>query len=129
VFHLRWFQREFQFFAFPLPKSLTLLPRRVNHKLPWPLGGGSAARLGSSAEPLCWSCPSQSASPLILLRSMASERSFAFHPGLLTVQQRQRRDHSQHASYYWVLLEESHLTGRLFGRMLRRIAALPSPAG
>jgi len=33
------------------------------------------------------------------------------------------------ARYYWLLLAESHLTRRLFGGMLRRIAALPSPAG
>jgi hypothetical protein len=35
----------------------------------------------------------------------------------------------KHARYYWLLLAESHLTWRLFGSMLRRIAALPSPAG
>ena len=35
----------------------------------------------------------------------------------------------KHARYYWLLLAESHLTRRLFGRMLRRIAMLPSPAG
>ena len=35
----------------------------------------------------------------------------------------------KHARYYWLLLAESHLTRRLFGCMLRRIAALPSPAG
>ena len=35
----------------------------------------------------------------------------------------------KHARYYWLLLAESHLTRRLFGSMLRRIAALPSPAG
>ncbi len=33
------------------------------------------------------------------------------------------------ARYYWVLLAESHLTRRLFGAMLRRIAALPLPGG
>jgi hypothetical protein len=33
------------------------------------------------------------------------------------------------ARYYWLLLAESHLTRRLFGSMLRRTAALPSPAG
>jgi len=33
----------------------------------------------------------------------------------------------KHARYYWLLLAESHLTRRLFGGMLRRIAALPSP--
>jgi hypothetical protein len=31
--------------------------------------------------------------------------------------------------YYWLLSAESHLTRRLFAGMLRRIAALPSPAG
>jgi hypothetical protein len=35
----------------------------------------------------------------------------------------------RHARYYWLLLAESHLTRRLFGGMLERIAALPSPAG
>jgi Transposase DDE domain group 1 len=35
----------------------------------------------------------------------------------------------KHARYYWLLLAESHLTRRLFGSLLRRIAALPSPAG
>ena len=35
----------------------------------------------------------------------------------------------KHARYYWLLLAESHLTRRLFGSALRRIAALPSPAG
>ncbi len=34
----------------------------------------------------------------------------------------------KHARYYWLLLAESHLTRRLFGSMLARIAALPSPA-
>jgi hypothetical protein len=35
----------------------------------------------------------------------------------------------KHARYYWLLLAESHLTRRLFGAMLGRIAALPLPAG
>ncbi len=35
----------------------------------------------------------------------------------------------KHARYYWLLLAESHLTRHLFGATLRRIAALPSPAG
>ena len=35
----------------------------------------------------------------------------------------------KHARYYWLLLAENHLTRRLFGRMLQRIAMLPSPAG
>jgi hypothetical protein len=35
----------------------------------------------------------------------------------------------KHARYYWLLLAESHLTRRLFGNTLQRIAALPSPAG
>jgi hypothetical protein len=35
----------------------------------------------------------------------------------------------QHARYYWLLLAESHVTSRLFGNMLQKIAALPSPAG
>jgi hypothetical protein len=35
----------------------------------------------------------------------------------------------KHARYYWLLLAESHLARRLFGSMVRRIAALPVPAG
>jgi hypothetical protein len=35
----------------------------------------------------------------------------------------------KHARYYWLLLAESHLTWRLFGSMLRRLEALPLPAG
>ena len=35
----------------------------------------------------------------------------------------------KHARYYWLLLAESHLTRRLFGSMVRRIAALPLPSG
>ena len=34
-----------------------------------------------------------------------------------------------HASYYWLLMAESHLTRRLFGGMPQRIVTLPSPAG
>ena len=33
------------------------------------------------------------------------------------------------ARYYWWMLAESHLRRRLFGSMVRRIAALPVPAG
>ena len=35
----------------------------------------------------------------------------------------------KHARYYWLLLAESHLTRRLFGNTVRRIAAIPVPAG
>jgi len=35
----------------------------------------------------------------------------------------------KHARYYWLLLAESHLTRRLFGAMVRRIALVPLPAG
>jgi hypothetical protein len=35
----------------------------------------------------------------------------------------------KHARYYWLLLSESHLTRRLFGAMVRRIAALPAGTG
>ena len=35
----------------------------------------------------------------------------------------------KHARYYWLLLAESHLTQRLFGSMVRKIEALPVPAG
>lgn len=36
---------------------------------------------------------------------------------------------AKHARYYWVLLAESHLTGRLFGRMLQQIAGPSVLAG
>jgi DDE family transposase len=35
----------------------------------------------------------------------------------------------KHARYYWLLLAENHLTRRLIGSMLHRIAALHSPPG
>ena len=35
----------------------------------------------------------------------------------------------KHSRYYWLLLAEGHLHRRLFGGMLRRIAALPMPSG
>jgi hypothetical protein len=35
----------------------------------------------------------------------------------------------KHARYYWLLLAESHSTRRLFGAMVRRIAALPVRPG
>src|SRR5205807_7724171 len=35
----------------------------------------------------------------------------------------------KHARYYWLLLAESHLTRRLFGMIVRRLAALSVPAG
>src|SRR5712664_1902804 len=35
----------------------------------------------------------------------------------------------RHARYYWLLLAEGHLSRRLFGSMVGRIAALPVPTG
>ena len=35
----------------------------------------------------------------------------------------------KHARYYWLLLAEGHLTRRLFGMIVRRLAALSVPAG
>ena len=35
----------------------------------------------------------------------------------------------KHARYYWLWLAEGHLTRRLFGAIVRRIAALPVPGG
>ena len=35
----------------------------------------------------------------------------------------------KHARYYWLLLAEGHLTRKLFGQMLGRLAALPVPGG
>jgi len=36
---------------------------------------------------------------------------------------------TKHARDYWLLLADGHLTRRLFGAMVRRIEALPVPAG
>ncbi len=35
----------------------------------------------------------------------------------------------KHARYFWLLLAEGHLTRRVFGAILRRLEALPGPAG
>jgi Transposase DDE domain group 1 len=54
------------------------------------------------------------------------------HWSLTSVQQRLVKTGGRlvkHARYSWLMLAESHLTRRLFGRMVRRIAALPLPAG
>jgi hypothetical protein len=54
------------------------------------------------------------------------------HWSLTSLQQRLMKTGGRlikHVRYYWLLLAESHLTRRLFGAMLARIAALPSPTG
>jgi len=51
---------------------------------------------------------------------------------LTTLQQRLLKTGGRlvkHARYYGLLLAESHLTRRLFGSLVRRIATLPPPAG
>jgi hypothetical protein len=48
------------------------------------------------------------------------------HWSLTSLQQRPVKTGGRlvkHARYYWLLLAESHLTRRLFGRMLQRIAS------
>jgi hypothetical protein len=35
----------------------------------------------------------------------------------------------KHARYYWLLLAEGHLTRRLFGSIVQRLATLSVPAG
>jgi len=35
----------------------------------------------------------------------------------------------KHARYYWLWLAERHLTRRLFGAIVQRLAILPGPAG
>jgi hypothetical protein len=35
----------------------------------------------------------------------------------------------KHARYYWLLLAEGHLTRRVFGAIVQRLAMLPGPAG
>jgi len=80
-----------------LPLRPKASPRRVNRKSRWPLWGGSAARFGRSAEPLCWF----SRPPVCLAADTflwtASERSFGFGPGSLTIRQRQCRHHFEPA--------------------------------
>ncbi|MDH4208845.1 MAG: transposase [Anaerolineae bacterium] len=56
----------------------------------------------------------------------------AGHWSLTSLQQRLVKTGGRlikHARYFWLLLAESHLTRRLFGSMVRRIEALPVPAG
>jgi hypothetical protein len=48
--------------------------------------------------------------------------------GLATATGEDRRL-AKHAPYYWLLLAESHVTRRWFGRTLQRIAGLSVPAG
>ena len=56
----------------------------------------------------------------LLLRSLTSQQAAIGEDGGRLV---------KHARYYWLLLAESHLTRRLFGAMVGRIAALPVPTG
>jgi hypothetical protein len=54
------------------------------------------------------------------------------HLSLTSLQQRLVKTGGRllkHARYYWLLPAEGHLTRRLFGAMVRRIEALPLPAG
>jgi hypothetical protein len=54
------------------------------------------------------------------------------HRSLTSLQQRLVKTGGsliKHARYCWLLLSESHLTRRLFGSVLLKTAALPSPAG
>lgn len=54
------------------------------------------------------------------------------HWSLTSVQQRLVKTGGRlvkHVRYYWLMLAESHLTRRLFGSMVQRIAALSLPAG
>ena len=63
--------------------------------------------------------------PLVLPRSIGNW-------SLTSLQQRLVKTGGRlvkHARYYWLLLAESHLTRRLFGAMLLRIAILPVPGG
>jgi hypothetical protein len=54
------------------------------------------------------------------------------HWSLTSLQQRLGKTGGRlvkHARYYWLLLAEGYLTRRVFGAILRRIWALPLPAG
>ena len=54
-----------------------------------------------------------------------------FEPALgrSTSRRKVARGFVKHARYYWLLLAESHLTRRSFGRMFQRIAGLSVPVG
>ncbi|MGB6565013.1 MAG: hypothetical protein WBE69_20600 [Candidatus Binataceae bacterium] len=75
--------------------------------------------------------------PTCAAREIASKRRLALPApigkwSLTSLQQRLVKTSGrliEHARYYWLLLADSHLTPRLFGNMLQKIAALPSPAG
>jgi len=62
---------------------------------------------------------------LVLPRRIGGWSLTSLQPGLVKTGGRLIK----HARYYWLLLAESHLTRRLFGAMLGRMAALSSPAG
>jgi len=62
---------------------------------------------------------------LVLPRQIEKWSLTSLQPGLVKTGGRLIK----HARYYWLPLAESHLTRRLFGAMVRRIAALPVPAG
>ena len=69
--------------------------------------------------------PHAGSSPLLGTFDLSDVYSFDVCPRRIP----HRLQTCHHARYYWLLLAESHLTRRLFGGMLRKIAALPSPAG
>ncbi len=61
---------------------------------------------------------------LILIRELDERLGF----GEL-IEQYLTDSRAKNARYYWLLLAEGHLSRRLFGGMLRMIAALPLPDG
>jgi hypothetical protein len=100
----------------------------VQFRSPWLLSGGIAARFGPSAD-FRGLFPAYNLGNLwrrLVLPKRIDNWS------LTSLQQRLVKTGGRlikHARYYWLLLAESHLTRRLFGSMVRRIASLPLPAG
>ena len=64
---------------------------------------------------------------LLARQDQLSLGSILVHRSLLALAKTGRRL-VKHASYYWLLLAEGHLTRKRFASMLRRIAMLPLPA-
>ena len=80
---------------------------------------GSAPARGAGLQP---------GQPLAQTGSAATDQALVAHESPAAAGEDRGRL-VKHARYYWLLLAEGHLTRRLFGDMLRRIWALPVPAG
>jgi hypothetical protein len=74
----------------------------------------------------------EAASTLGFKKSSLGQTKRIDHWSLTSLQQRLVKTGGRlvkHARCYWLLLAEGHPRRRLFGSMVRRIEALPAPAG